>query len=305
MSQHLAMVKTMHKTTGMLHPALPFDFAKSIQFIGGFAPARGEQEAGAETLSKVFAIDGAAVLARVRAGGDDQHPQLAYELVAAEQLADRRIAMEQRLTMYLSLDDDLRPLYALAGDDPPFWRVVERLHGYHQVKFASPWEAAAWAVLSQRTPIPVAQRAKQRLTERFGLPIEFEGQIKSAFPEPAAMADADLAELGELAGGERKAGYLLAVARAFTAVDEAWLVAAPYDEVEGWLRAIEGIGTWSAEFVLLRGLGRMERLPAEKRLLEAASRVYDRAVDERELERLAERYGPHRGYWAHYLRVAG
>ena len=61
------------------------------------------------------------------------------------------------------------------------------------------------------------------------------------------------------------------------------------------------------EFVLVRGLGRMERLPiGEHRHAEAVSRVYGggRPMTEEETRRIAEGYGPWQGYWAHYLRAA-
>jgi DNA-3-methyladenine glycosylase II len=89
-------------------------------------------------------------------------------------------------------------------------------------------------------------------------------------------------------------------------MDAAFLREADYDDVYKWLRGIRGIGDWSASFILLRGLGRMEHLPrGEKRVLDAASRVYKRPVTQATLDHLGERYGPWRGYWAHYLRVAG
>lgn len=145
---------------------------------------------------------------------------------------------------------------------------------------------------------------RQRIAERFGPAFEHAGQHEHAFPEPAVLKNVNGAALAELAGGERKARYLLSAAAAFADVNEAELVTAAYDEAESWLCAIDGIGAWSAGLVLLRGLGRMERLPGERRLLDAAARVYGRAIDAHELAQLAERYGPYRGYWAHYLRVA-
>jgi HTH domain len=78
-------------------------------------------------------------------------------------------------------------------------------------------------------------------------------------------------------------------------------------------RDIQGIGEWSADFILLRGLGRMQQLhftPAtifERRMSTAASRVYPsgpgRALSGREMRPLAERYGDAQGYWALYLRT--
>jgi DNA-3-methyladenine glycosylase II len=50
----------------------------------------------------------------------------------------------------------------------------------------------------------------------------------------------------------------------------------------------------------------MKKVPlGEKKLLEAASRLYGHGSDLTlaEVEKIAERYGPYKGYWAHYVRV--
>ena len=148
---------------------------------------------------------------------------------------------------------------------------------------------------------------KARLIERFGPELAVGGQRYRAFPAASRLAAADPGELAALSGGGRRGESLRAVAAAFDAVDEGWLRAAPYDEVETWLRGLPGIGAWSASFVLLRGLGRMERLPlGERRLAEAVSAAYGegRNLTEGDLRRIAARYGPWQGYWAHYLRAA-
>ena len=66
---------------------------------------------------------------------------------------------------------------------------------------------------------------------------------------------------------------------------------------------LPGIGPWSAMFVMIRGLGRTDEMPTEKEFLRAAARVYGGALDEKALVQLSDRYGPWRGYWAHYLRA--
>jgi DNA-3-methyladenine glycosylase II len=175
------------------------------------------------------------------------------------------------------------------------------------VKFLTPFECACWAILSQRNTMPIARRLKQALLERFGTALEVDGVRYAAFPDAARLADADPADLLAIVHNLRRDEYLAAVARAFSVADEAWLRGAPYDQAEAWLRSIDGIGPWSAAFVLLRGLGRVERLPiGEKRLAMAAGRLYNGGppLDDAGLRRVARRYGPWQGYWAHYLRVA-
>ena len=74
--------------------------------------------------------------------------------------------------------------------------------------------------------------------------------------------------------------------------------------MERFLLSLPGIGPGSATFVLIRGLGRMDRLSDDAELLRAATSVYGHEVDADEAAVLASRYAPMPGYWAHYLRAA-
>lgn len=291
--------------TGSLTPTPPFDLDKSLDFLGDFASTEGEQRLMDRALRKAVTIDERAVVFEVVDAGSTAAPCVEYTLHSAQPLSpDVRDAVLDRISFFLSLHDDLQPFYAIAARDAAFAPIVERLYGYHQVKFLTPFENACWAVLTQRTPIATARTIKQKLLERCGTRLDLANATCWAFPEPAALAAVGAEELTELVGNARKASYLSAVAHAFAAVNETWLRTAAFDEVEAWLRAIKGIGAWSAAFVLIRGLGRMERLPIEDRLIEAAARVYRQPVTRERLAELAAPYESYAGYWAHYLRVA-
>ncbi|MBB2924123.1 DNA-3-methyladenine glycosylase [Cellulomonas cellasea] len=296
-----------HETVLTLPAVAPFSFARTLGFVCGFAPTRGQQEAGDGRLVAALRAEGRTVLATVTSAEDADGAGAAGVRVALR--ADRPVpdevadAAADRITSWLSLDDDLTGFYALARDDASFWPVVERLYGYHQVRFPSPWENVVWAILTQRTPMPVAQRAKQALTEHVGNAIVADGRTWWAFPDAAQVAALDPAVLRDLVGNDRKATYLHASAQRWTALDERELRSAPYDSVRELLLGLPGIGPWSASFVLIRGLGRMEEVSPDREMLRAASRAYGVAVGEADLARLAERYGVWAGYWAHYLRA--
>lgn len=299
----------LHATTGGFTPTPPFDFAKSLAFLGLFAPCRGEQALAERALTKAVSVGGQTIVFTVEATGTTEEPRLACTLFSAEPLAEAAEgAARDRIASYLSLADDLRPFYAIAEGDTLFAPIVARLYGYHQVRFPTPFENACWAILARRTPMPVARKMKEALVERFGGRLAVDGVEHRAFPEPARLAAVAPDELATVIGNGRKAGYLHAAATAFDTVDEAFLRTAGYDEVEAWLRRIPGIGAWSAAFVLLRGLGRTERVVVanEARLLEAVSGVYGqgRPLTPAAASRIAARYGPWQGYWAHYLRAA-
>ena len=280
-----------------LHPCPPFDFGQSLAFAEGFTPTRAETGTANGTLTRLLSLEGRAVELNVREGGE------ALRLHARSEGPLDGAALLDRARFWLSLDDDLGPFYRLAEADPPFAPVLARLHGYHQVKFVTPFEALAWALLTQRTPQAVARRLKRTLSDTIGPALDG----KHAFPEPGAVAEASAAQLADLMPA-LKAGRLQAAARAFSKTPEDWLRRAPLDEVRAWLLALPGVGPFSASLTLIRGLGRMAAgvegggMDAAH-LLDAARQVYGPGLDAADLGRLAEHYGDQRGWWAHYLRA--
>jgi DNA-3-methyladenine glycosylase II len=295
----------MFTTERNLHITPPFDFQQSLKFLGLFSPTDQEQTLSEQSLTKALRLGDQTVAFRVESKGTPEKPELHCTLFAPELLDQAaQKAIEQRAAFYLSLDDDLQPFYALAEDDPHFAPVVQALYGYHQVKFLTPFENACWAILTARNRMSVARKVKDQIVALVGSTISIEGMVYPAFPEPTDILKADTAQLTNVVGNLRRVEYMLDAARAFASADETWLRTGDYDEVEAWLRDIKGIGEWSASFILIRALGRMERLTApEKNLVEAASRLYKQTLTAEDVIKLAQGYGAYPAYWAHYVRA--
>jgi DNA-3-methyladenine glycosylase II len=297
----------LQTVTGTLAPRPPFDFAKTLSFLKAFSPTAGEQALADETITKAVTLNGQAVAFELRSTGRLEQPRLAYTLFSERPLsAAEQAAMADRICFFLSLDDDLEPFYAIGRADPPFAPVIERFYGLHQPKFLTPFEIACWSVLGQRIPMPIAHRIKLALVERFGTSITVNGETYRAFPEPEQLA-ADPTALAAVVRNERKQEYLHAVTQFFLGGEEAFLRAGDYEKVAAQLRGIRGIGEWSSHFILVRGLGRMERVSVlDQELAKAAARIYNNGqpLTSAELQRIFDRYGATQGYWAYYARIA-
>ena len=304
----------LYSASGQLQPASPFDFEQSLDFIQRFPPMFGEQTLAARKMTKTISIQMQPVVFELQSLGTVDAPQLRYQLSSTRPIdPETQHQVEDRIRFFLSLDDPLADFYRLAKADEPFWAAIQGIYGLHQVKFLTPFEIAVWAVLTQRLPIAIARNLKQALKAAYGSCMEINGVVHAAFPEPAQVISASPEDLTLIIKNERKVEYLMAVTRAFYQVDEQFLRSGPYQEVEDWLLNIKGIGDWSAHFILVRGLGRMERIGLtpnsvnEKAMVEAASRVYSpgKSLDDRDILRLAEHYGDWQSYWAYYLRAMG
>ncbi len=285
----------------------PFSFERTLAFIRAFyardyerVPAH--RQIRGETLRRIVSIYGAPVLFEVRAaevGG--------LELtLCAEGLSDELVkATAERVRFYLGLDDDVNPLYARA--DPIFEGVIKTWHGYHMLKVLTPFEAACWALVQQRTPNGFAHKTMAKLAGFFGGILEHKGKTYTAFPEAQAMVENPQARVLAATNNTRKTERLLHVIRAFATADEPFLRSAPYGDVAKWLGSIKGLGAWSVDFIMLRGLGRTEHVPwTDTGMLNAISKVYTGGfeVSSGRARELAERYGSEQGLWAHYLKTS-
>ena len=286
-----------------LTAALPFDFGHSLAFIRGFKLTHGEQRID-DSLRKTMRVLGQTVQFTVQEA--DTPGTLSCVFTAAEPLSSKvELAALNRVRFYLGLDDEMQNFYKLAKADRPFQPVVRALRGFHQVKFMTPFESAAWAILAQGTYTSIARSLKTRLIRAYG------SQLNDlwAFPDAADLASVPEGELAEALGNARKSAYMAGLARAFAQVDEHWLCNAPHADVRAWLLELPGIGPWSALFIFMRGLGRGEHLfegNVEGFLQEVgqAAEPYYGPLSNAGLRQIAERYGRWQGYWANYLRAA-
>lgn len=295
-----------HNVQGKLFPKPPFDFSKSLDFIGMFAPMGCEQFISSLSFTKAVFLENRTLAFRLKDEGTVSKPILSYTLYSYEEVSEKiRSALLDRIKFFLSLDDDLNIFYVLGSKDPNFVPVLDQLYGLHQVKFLTPFEAAAWAVLSQRISMKIAHKIKNRLTEAVGNSIQIEEIDYRTFPSAQQIKNLGMENLVSIIRNERKAEYLIAVAETFDKVDENFLRKGNIEEVIEWLMNIKGIGEWSAHLALIRGLGRMEELSEhDQMLLNCFKRFYGPETTEEQLKQIADSYGEFKGYWAYYLRPA-
>ncbi len=83
------------------------------------------------------------------------------------------------------------------------------------------------------------------------------------FPDPASIAELTVDELRGLQLSRRKAEYIIYVAALIRdgQLTKAELGKRMYDSVKKSLVAIRGIGNWTADYVLMKCLGRSEAFP--------------------------------------------
>ncbi|CAM4238786.1 DNA-3-methyladenine glycosylase [Kibdelosporangium persicum] len=275
----------------------PFDLAASARFIEGFTPSRSfVDEHGRLRLAFPAAPSWEPVGALVRQQGADGPVQV--RLNAAEEDVPAAVGHVRRI---LSLDVDGVGFPALAERDPVVRRLQKALPGLRPVLFHSPYEAACWSIISQRVRMGQAAALKDQIARRVGSAVavpagatELSGIQLDTFPAPRRLLE--LARVPLLP--EVKSSRLRATAEAALAgdLDATRLRAMPAEDALRFLAKLPGIGTFSAQLVLLRGAGHPDVFAtAEPRLHKAITAAYGlREPDVRDLERVADRWRPYR-----------
>lgn len=124
------------------------------------------------------------------------------------------------------------------------------------------FELAVRAVLGQQITVQAARTLAGRLAERFGTPIDtpFDG-LTRLFPAPAALATlsyGDIAELGIIA---TRARTIVALAQGFASGSVVLEPGADADTSIERLRALPGIGDWTAQYLAMRALAWPDAFP--------------------------------------------
>jgi len=165
------------------------------------------------------------------------------------------------------------------------------------------------AISAQQVNLAFAFATRVRLVRRYGTPIAFDGLTVYAFPSPAVVAAAPVAELRAMQFSQRKAEYIVGLARelATGALDLGAIARASDEAIIERLMAVRGLGRWSAEWFLARGLGRPDVCPADdlgvRRAVEALC-FKGRERDAAAVRRRARAWRPHRSLATHYLLAA-
>jgi DNA-3-methyladenine glycosylase II len=281
-----------------IEPRGPFSLVLAGTYLQGFGPASGNTIVREGHIHVAFVPDDAteAVAVCLRAEGD----AIVGE-IAGEGDGD---AIARQVVRILSLDVDAGEYTALGRRDPVIARVQERYPGLRPVLFFSPYEAAVWAIISQRVQGSQAIRIKRRMAEQLGQVVEIHGDRLQAFPGPERLVE--LEDFRGLFG--RKAEYLREIAQTALEgrLDAARLRRLPEQEALTELRRIPGIGEFSSRLVLLRGVGMPDGTPPpEGRFLQALTLAYDLPGEPSpaQIAAITEPWRPFRAWVAFLLRV--
>jgi DNA-3-methyladenine glycosylase II len=291
-------------TTVAITPRGPFSLKAAAEF--GFGPNEGRPPPFDGAMRLAFAIDGGTGYSGVVLRQPTPEGPIALEIQTRD--GGEPAPAARQTARIVSLDHD-GMAFQKVGDRDPVIKDLQRRHaGQRPVLFHSPYEAAAWAIISARWRAAQAAKVRDAIAERHGATFDLAGRRLHAFPQPGRLAELppDTPNLPE-----QKVERLKGVARAALAgeLDVSYLQELGPEHAYEAVQRLKGLGPFYAGLVVLRASGfadAMLPLP-EPKVLRNAARFYgldEPPTPERFLQ-MGEAWRPFRTWTTVLIRLAG
>ncbi|MGH8066412.1 MAG: DNA-3-methyladenine glycosylase family protein [Candidatus Entotheonellia bacterium] len=238
--------------------------------------------------------------------GTPEEPVVRVQILGGRAQVRHRTAVEADVYNSLSLDLDLASFYHWASADPILTQLIAHCYGMRPPRAPTLFEALVTSISAQQVNLAFATTTRSRLILRFGRSVTLDGRIYYAFPTPASLVEASLQELRDMQFSWRKAEYIVNLAR-LVATRELRLEEFPplsNEEIIERITLVKGLGRWTADWLLARGLGRGDVIAAgDLGVRKAVGKFYFGgqipSIDD--IRTFAARWGTFQNLTVHYL----
>lgn len=288
-----------------LRPAPPyaFDLALTAMHFSPSVVLDATDPVGGR-YQRALRLAGRELLLAIQARGSTEAPLLRLEVRGEgidDEVGQAAVAFARHV---FRLDLDPAPFDAIAARDPVLGALAGRFPGLRPVLVPDPFEALLFAIIGQQINVRFARTLKQRLVELANQRLVIDGASYPLFPTPAWLAALEPEELAAHQFSRQKASYLVGLSRAVQegALDLEAIGRLPQEEAIAALTAHKGIGRWTAEYLLMRGYGAPDSIPAaDLGLRDSIGKAYlGRRASEAEVRSIAEGWAGQRS-WAAFL----
>ncbi|MDB5779956.1 MAG: DNA-3-methyladenine glycosylase [Polaromonas sp.] len=272
----------------------PYDVGAMLAFIGKrsinaieFVAAGADQPCAGRT----FGIEsgGKTHAGWLLARFDEARCQLVLQV--SDSLCDVLPLVIRRVRAMFDLDADPAAINGVLNASFPGaggLRVPGTLDGY---------ELAVRAVLGQQITVAAARTLAQRMVDRFGAPVETPWpQLTRLFPAPAVLAAAGGDALGQLGILKQRQAAIVGIAQAVAGKRLQLHGGADVNATMAQLKALPGIGDWTAQYIAMRALRWPDAFPAGDVALHKALGVQALKNPARHAELASSPWKPWRSY---------
>jgi AraC family transcriptional regulator of adaptative response / DNA-3-methyladenine glycosylase II len=265
----------------------PFDATTTLAFLGQRAIPGLEEVTGPCYRRSLRLPHGGAI---VELKPEQRNARCSLRL---DDLRDLTAAVA-RCRRLLDLDADPTPISELLGHDKVMRRLVARRPGLRVPGCVDGEELAIRALVGQQISARSARSLLARIVERLGNELgEPAGAVSHYFPAAQTLAAADPATLPM---PRARAGALQTLCRQLASGEITLDAGTDQDDALARLRAIHGIGPWTASYIAMRALGDPDVfLPTDLGVRRALQQL-GRDGDPNTAQRLSRGWRPWRSY---------
>jgi DNA-3-methyladenine glycosylase II len=254
----------MSRSTFFLEPVPPFRLDLTVWTLRRRPDNAVDRWDGA-TYRRVVPLPAGPVEVAVTQVGPPETPQLQVMVAGQPVRAAARVAVTAALERLLGLGVDLTEFYKFAAHHRQLGPLAQRFKGMRPPRFNTVFESVINAMACQQLTLTLGIRLLNRLAVACGTVLGEGDEAVHAFPRPVDLAGLSPAGLRQFGFSRQKGRAMIELAQSVAEgrLDLEELVALPDEEVIDHLCELRGVGRWTAEYTLLRGLGRVHVFPGD------------------------------------------
>jgi DNA-3-methyladenine glycosylase II len=271
----------MSRSTFHLEPVPPFRLDLAVWTLRR-RPDNAVDRWDGQTYRRVLPLPAGIVeiaVTQVRPSGTP-HLQVTVEGQPLGSMVKRMVAaaLDRLLGLHINLaafyrfaarQQPLHPTVSPSGGDGrvkgALGQLARRFQGMKPPRFGTVFESVVNAIACQQVTLTLGIRLLNRLAANYGPALRDGDEAAHAFPRPEDLAGLRPGHLRRLGFSRQKGRAMIGLARSITAgrFDPEELAELPDAKAVERLRGLRGVGRWSAEYILLRGLGRTNIFPGD------------------------------------------
>ena len=217
------------------------------------------------TYRRIIVVTGRPTELAVRQEGPLTGPRLIVTATPSLRTPSERQLVRSAIDRLLGLRIDLREWYRMAGAHRRLRTLADQFRGVKPPRFPTVFETLVNAFACQQLSLVVGLELLNRLAVLCDVRRGIGEGVQYAFPAARDVARIAPARYHAIGFSRQKVRALLTLARGIDRgeVDLEGLARDGDQEAAGQLCGLRGVGRWTAEYVLLRGLGRLHIFPGD------------------------------------------
>lgn len=253
------------------------------------------------TYRRVLVLDSKPVEIAVVKQGKPDEPELSIIASGMQLSSGIGSALAALLERMLGIRVDVSGFYRLAQNDTQLEYLASQFCGLKPPRFPTLFEALVNGIACQQVSLTQGIRLLNKLVTACGQTVEGQDTIAYAFPQPGDIAGLEPDVFRKLGFSRQKARALLELSH--KVIDEhvnlEETTTLNDEEALSRLCELRGVGRWTAEYALLRGMGRLHIFPGDDSGARNKLRSWlgvEEKLDYKSVNSILTRWSPYGGF---------